>query len=96
MYIGLCSFTIRLPENHSLKGKRRIIRSFSARIINKFNVSCAEVSATDKWQIGEIAIVTVSNSAKHTDRMLQKIIHYVENQKNDFEIVEMESDVIQY
>ena len=43
MNVGVVKVTLRLPENQSLKGKRRVISSLSARIRNKFQVSIARL-----------------------------------------------------
>ena len=45
MTVGLCQIWLRLPENHSLKGKRQVIKSLVARIHNRFNVAVAEFAA---------------------------------------------------
>jgi uncharacterized protein YlxP (DUF503 family) len=31
MNLGVCSMTLRLPENESLKGKRKVVKSLIAR-----------------------------------------------------------------
>ena len=42
MHIGSCRLTLYIPDSHSLKDKRRVTRSITARIRNKFNVTVAE------------------------------------------------------
>jgi len=32
MNVGVCQLHLRLPENHSLKGKRGIVKSLTGRI----------------------------------------------------------------
>ena len=70
MHVGVCKITLRLPENGSLKGKRRVVSSLSSRLRNKFNVSVAEVEDNDAWQIATLGITCVSNSARHVDEVL--------------------------
>ena len=43
MHVGAAKIILQLPENGSLKGKRRVISSLMTRVRNKFNVSIAEV-----------------------------------------------------
>ena len=43
MNVGVCKFKLRLPENMSLKGKRRVLKSIITQIRNRFNVSVAEI-----------------------------------------------------
>ena len=38
MVIGVMRLTLFLPENHSLKGKRQVLRAIKDRVRNKFNV----------------------------------------------------------
>ena len=37
MTVGLCRVSLRLPENHSLKGKRQVVKSLIARLHNKLS-----------------------------------------------------------
>lgn len=78
MIIGVCQFTIQLPEAHSLKDKRREIKSIVERVRNRFNVSIAEVDGQDLWQVASIGFVCVSNSAAHVDETLQHVIRFVD------------------
>jgi len=56
MNIGVCKVKLRLPENLSLKGKRRVLKSITARVRNKFNVSVAEIDDNDLWQLSTLGI----------------------------------------
>ena len=49
MNVGVCRINLRLPENESLKGKRRILKSIISRVGNKFNVAIAEVDKTNAF-----------------------------------------------
>ena len=50
MVVGVLRLTLFLPENHSLKGKRQVLRAIKDRVRNKFNVSIAESDSHDLWQ----------------------------------------------
>ena len=43
MNVGICKVRLRLPGNHSLKGKRGVIKSVISRVAARFDVSIAEV-----------------------------------------------------
>ena len=45
MVVGVLKLTLFLPENHSLKGKRGVIKKIKARVSNTFNVSISECDA---------------------------------------------------
>jgi uncharacterized protein len=93
--VGLCRVQFRLPENHSLKGKRQVLKSLIARLHNKFNVSAAEVGDNDSWQLASIAIAYASNDERHADKVLAAVISFIESQRLDAEIIDVEMEIIQ-
>jgi hypothetical protein len=92
MHIGVCKVTLRIPENQSLKGKRRVIGSLGSRIRNKFNVSIAEVSDNDTWQIAVLGITCVSNSSRHADEIISNVVNYIESSREDLEVIGVEQE----
>ena len=94
MHVGVCTLTIRIPENQTLKGKRRVIKSLSSRIRNKFNVSVAEVESNQAWQLATLGITCVSNSASHAEETIQNVVAFVERSREDLEIVAQEQETI--
>lgn len=70
MTIGLLEVHISIPEAHSLKDKRQVIRSLKDRILNKMNVSVAETGRQDAWQFAELAFVTVAGQRDVVDKRL--------------------------
>ena len=95
MAIGVCRLSLRLPENSSLKGKRKLVRSLTTRLRNKFNVAVAEVEDNDRWQIATFGITCVSNDARHAQEMLDRVVAYVESSRLDAELLSTEIDVTQ-
>jgi uncharacterized protein YlxP (DUF503 family) len=93
--VGVCSVTLRLPGNASLKGKRQVILSLSQRLRNKFNVAVAEVGDNDRWQIAKLGITCVSNNAGHAREMLDQVVRFIESSRLDAELLESEIDVSQ-
>ena len=85
---------MRIPENQSLKGKRRVISSICSRIRNKFNVSIAEVGDNDAWQLATLGITCVSNNSRHADEVLDHVIYYIENSREDIELLDFEQENI--
>jgi hypothetical protein len=78
MVIGACRLQLILPENHSLKGKRGVIRSICAQVRQKFNVAIAEVEDQDLWQVAGLGFVVISADARHADRMVAEIVDFIE------------------
>ena len=94
MNVGICKVKLRLPENLSLKGKRRIIKSIITQVRNKFNVSVAEVDDHDVWQLATIGICCVSNNKRHTNEVLSKVVDFVVNGRFEEEILDYEIEIL--
>ncbi|MGD0115060.1 MAG: DUF503 domain-containing protein [Dehalococcoidia bacterium] len=95
MMVGVCRLTLRLPENASLKGKRQVIKSLTARIRNRYNVSIAEVDSQDSWQIASLGISCVSNSSSHANEMLTKVVGFVRSSRLDAEVLDCQVEMLQ-
>ncbi len=78
MVVGICQLDFRIPDNHSLKGKRHVLRKMIDRVRHRFNVSISEVGDNDLWQRAQIGICTVGNDRRHINSSLDKIIDFVE------------------
>ena len=93
MNIGVCRIELRLPENQSLKGKRRVIKSIIARLQNKYNVSVAEVDNQNLWQLATLGIACVSNHRRHADETLSSVVKFVAQNYPDLELLSSEVEV---
>ncbi len=78
MHIGVCKIWLRIPQSHSLKTKRRVIKSLIARLKNRFNIAIAEVEALDTHETAVLAAVSVSNDAAHLNRLISHVITFIE------------------
>jgi len=78
MTIGVLRVTLRIPEAHSLKDKRRVVKSLLERVANQFNAAVAEVGDLDVWTRAQLAVVTVSNDRRHANAMLDSIRNFVD------------------
>ena len=94
MNVAVCKLTLRLPENHDLKGKRRAIGSICSRVRRKFNVSIAEVGDNDAWQMATLGITSASNDAAHADKVISAVVDFIASGREDVEIVGQEQEVI--
>ncbi len=95
MNTGIAKIQLHLPENQSLKDKRRIVKSIIARLHNQYNVSIAEVDDNDLWQLATLGISCVSNNSHHVDETLTKIINFISHTYPELEIVNQEIEIIQ-
>ncbi len=94
MHVGICKIHFRLPENSSLKGKRQVVKSITARIRNKFNVSVAEVDNLGQWQIATLGICCVSNDSRYTNEVLSRVVTFVINSRFEVEILDYEIEIL--
>jgi len=60
--IALLTLDLHIPDAHSLKDKRMIVRRLKDRLRSNFNVSVSEVDHQDLWQRSQISVVTVGSS----------------------------------
>ena len=72
--LGACRLELQLAENHSLKGKRQLVRSVSARLRNRFNLAVAEIEEQDVWQTAVLGLACVSNESKHAHQILENAV----------------------
>jgi uncharacterized protein len=80
MIIVAAMITLIIPENDSLKGKRRVIKSLIERVRHKFEAAVAEVGDNDLWQKARIGVALVGNDAQLLDSRLHQIMKFMENQ----------------
>ncbi len=94
MNMGVCRVTLRLPENESLKGKRKVIKSLVARVRGSYNVAIAEVEDQDVWQVTTLGIACISNDARQNNKVLSQVVQSIERSRLDLEIVDYRIELI--
>jgi uncharacterized protein YlxP (DUF503 family) len=92
--VGIAKVKLRLPDNLSLKGKRQVVKSLTARLKNKFNISVAEVEDNDLWQLATIGISFVSNDQRFTNEVLSKAVDMVVNNQGDYEMLDYSIEIL--
>ena len=94
MEIGALLIRLRIPENHSLKGKRRVVKSIIAQVSHKFNVSISEIDDQDLWQVSTLGITCVSNNGRHTNEILSHVVNFIQYNRGDAEILDYEIELL--
>lgn len=79
MIVGTLKVEFFLPDNRSLKGKRKIVKSMVDKVRHRFNVSIAEIGSNDNWQKIELGISFVGNDRRHIDSSLAKVLAYLDS-----------------
>ena len=92
MVVGVLRLELRLPETHSLKGKRSILRSIKARVQQKFNVSIAECEDHDLWQRSILGVSQVGADQPHVDRCLREVVSFID----DLQLAELGAEQLEF
>lgn len=92
MIIGVLRVELSLPGSHSLKDKRRLVKSLLDRLHNQFNVSAAEIDAQDNYRHAHLAVTCVSSQARHANQILSHVMTAVERE-TQMVVVEFEMEL---
>jgi len=79
MVVGVLKLNLVIPENHSLKGKRGVLKRIEARVSNQFNISVTECGDQDLWQSAILGFGVVGSSQPVVQATLQKVIDFVDD-----------------
>jgi uncharacterized protein YlxP (DUF503 family) len=85
---------LHLPDSASLKDKRQVARSLSARIRNTFNVAVVEVADQELWQRLTLAVCCVSTDSAHANEMVSKVVVFIEESRQDLELLDYQTEII--
>jgi len=93
MIIGTGKVYLHANWVHSLKEKRMVVKSITAKVQNKFNVSIAEVEDMDLHQSIVIGLACVSNSTKVSNSIIQSAINFIES-NTEAELLNYQIEII--
>ena len=79
MVVGVLKLELTIPENHSLKGKRSVIKRIQARVENDFNVSVTECGDQDLWQRAILGFAAAGTSETVVQGTLRRVVDFVED-----------------
>ncbi len=77
MVIGILKLALILPENHSLKGKRSVLRRVQSRVSNRFNVSTTECGDQESWQRALLGFAAAGSNARVVEATLREVTEFV-------------------
>lgn len=70
-------FELFLPDCHTLKQKRSVVRPILDGMHRRYRVASAEVGNQDKWQRADLAAAAVSGTASHVEEVLAEVERFV-------------------
>lgn len=80
MVISMIQLILELPDVTSIKEKRKIVKSLKDRLRIKYHISVAEVDLLDSLSFAQVGGAVVSNSRSHGEAIMQKVLHFVEDE----------------
>jgi len=75
--IGTLEIVLLIRESHSLKSRRRVVRSLVDRIRSRYNVSVADVGDQNVWQRAVIGVAVVANDGRFVNEVMSKVLGLV-------------------
>jgi hypothetical protein len=91
-FVGILSVELHFPENGSLKGKRKFVKSAKAQLQHRFGVSVAEVDHHELWQRARLMVACVARDHGEVERLLDDAERYLSSQ--DYELISTEREVV--
>lgn len=79
MIVAVSVFEIHIPAGRSLKAKRRVVKSLTERLHQRYRVSVAETDHHDLHQRAQIAVAAVHRSRFELERLLDGIREQVDS-----------------
>jgi uncharacterized protein YlxP (DUF503 family) len=76
-HVACLTLELHLPDVHSLKEKRAVVRPILEGARHRFAVAAAEVDHQDLWQRATLALAAVSGSPRHADEVLDAVERFV-------------------
>jgi uncharacterized protein YlxP (DUF503 family) len=74
LVLGTLEVELIVAESHSLKARRRVVRSLKDRIRGRHNVSVADVGDQNLWQRISLGVAVVTNDRRFADEVLAKVL----------------------
>jgi uncharacterized protein YlxP (DUF503 family) len=91
-YVGILTAELHFPENGSLKGKRKYLKSARAQLHERFGASVAEVDHHELWQRARLTIACAASGHRELQERLDAAERYLGSQ--EFELIRVEREVV--
>lgn len=94
MFVAVCRVDLHLPAAQSLKDKRSVVQSATARVRQQFRLSIAEVDALDRHDLAILGMAVVSREATHAREVLEEAVRYLERTRLDADVGAVEFEIL--
>ena len=79
MVVGVLKLRLMIPENHSLKGKRGVLKSIQTRVANQFNVAVTECGDQELWQSALLGVAAAGTTQPGVEKTLHGVIDFIDS-----------------
>ena len=90
MVVGICRLSLHLPDAHSLKDKRSVVRRLLERLRQR-NVAASEVDAHDLWQRAVLGIAVVARDRIGAEKAVRSAVEEAE-ENSGLKFLDFETD----
>jgi uncharacterized protein YlxP (DUF503 family) len=77
VHVAAVRFELFLPDCHTLKQKRAVVKPILEGARRRYHVAAAEVSHLDSWQRADLGVSTVGNAVTHLTEVLDEVERFV-------------------
>ena len=91
-YVGILCVELHFPENGSLKGKRKYLKSARAQLHERFGAAVAEVDHHDLWQRAGLTVACAARRHRELQELLDAVERYLGSQ--DFVLTRSDREVV--
>jgi uncharacterized protein YlxP (DUF503 family) len=95
VYVGVLKIALLVPDSHSLKDKRAVVRRIKDRVEQRFKLGIAEVGALDLLQRAELGVAVAGSDRAYVREVMDHIIGFVRG-LGAAEVIEDRRDVFVY
>ena len=97
-FVGILRFELHLPENASLKGKRKVLLQVKSRLERRFGASVAEIGYHELWQRAQLVMVLARRESADTVNAIEQARSYLSSQefelsRSDWQVVSVEEAI---
>ena len=93
MLIGICKIHLYLPNSHSLKDKRNVLKSIKVRMQHNHNVSVCEIENFNYWKNTTLGVACIGNDKEYINKVINSIVLFIEKQ-SELQLTAFEINII--
>ena len=82
-FLCLLTLDLHLPDNASLKGKRKEVQSLKAQLHRRFGAAVAETDHHDLWQRATLSVALVGRERARVDENADAVQRFTESRFGD-------------